>query len=153
MRYIYLHGFASGPRSRKAQAFRTALELSGAELETPDLASDGFEHLTITGQLKVLGHTLALSPARLIGSSMGGYLAALYAATHPEVDRLVLLAPAFQFPARWSEVAGPDDMRTWRDSGWLEVYHYATEEMRRVHYGCMKTRSGTIPIPNFSSPR
>src|SRR5690348_17748458 len=53
-----------------------------------------FEHLTISGQLGVLERTLQNEPVRLIGSSMGGYLAALYAARHPEVDRLVLLAPA-----------------------------------------------------------
>ena len=37
-------------------------------------------------------------PLVLMGSSLGGYLAALYAARHPSsVDRLILLAPAFRF--------------------------------------------------------
>ena len=31
---------------------------------------------------------------------MGGYLAALYASRHPEIDRMVLLAPAFGFGTR-----------------------------------------------------
>jgi pimeloyl-ACP methyl ester carboxylesterase len=34
---------------------------------------------------------------------MGGYLAALYAQMHPEVNSLVLLAPAFDLRARWLE--------------------------------------------------
>ena len=45
----------------------------------------------------------AAKPAILMGSSLGGYLAALYACQHPEIERLILLAPAFQFPRRWRE--------------------------------------------------
>ena len=41
-------------------------------------------------------------PLVLMGSSLGGYLAALYAERHPKaVDRLVLIAPAFGFLQRW----------------------------------------------------
>ena len=42
-------------------------------------------------------------PVILMGSSLGGYLAALYAARHANVERLVLLAPAFNFPTRWRQ--------------------------------------------------
>src|SRR5579872_1082450 len=106
MRFIYLHGFASGPRSRKAQSFREALANRNIDLEIPDLAEGDFEHLTISRQLEVIGKTLDGSACRLVGSSMGGYLASLYAAAHPEVERLVLLAPAFGFAKRWSEMEG-----------------------------------------------
>src|ERR1700679_2773410 len=118
MRFIYLHGFASGAQSRKAQAFQRALAVRGIELEIPDLAMGDFEHLTISGQLRVIEELVHGAPCRLTGSSMGGYLAALYAASHPEVERLVLLAPAFGFIARWQEMQGTVGIKRWRDTGW-----------------------------------
>lgn len=60
----------------------------------------------------------------LIGSSLGGYLAALFAARHVEVDKLILLAPAFCFQKRWLEAHGFEGMEKWRSSGILEVFHY-----------------------------
>ena len=153
MRHVYLHGFASGPQSRKAQAFRNALLRAGvAEVEIPDLAAGDFEHLTISSQLGLLERELANEPVRLIGSSMGGYLAALYAARHAAVERLVLLAPAFQFPVRWAESAGPEKMRAWKESGWLEVYHYADQQARRVHYGLYEDALRYEPNPDFAQP-
>ena len=40
MTLAYLHGFASGPGSTKAQFFRAELAALGATLEIPDLAPD-----------------------------------------------------------------------------------------------------------------
>src|SRR5215472_284542 len=48
MRYVYLHGFASSPASRKAQAFAKAFEECEIALEIPALDSGDFEHLTIS---------------------------------------------------------------------------------------------------------
>ena len=139
MRYLYFHGFASGPQSRKAIAFRNTLADTGNTLEIPDLAQGDFEHLTVSGQLRLIESLIGNTPCRLIGSSMGGYLATLCAARHPEtVDRLVLLAPAFGFGDRWNALAGPDTMRKWRQTGWLEVFHYATKAPSRVHYGLLE---------------
>jgi pimeloyl-ACP methyl ester carboxylesterase len=146
MRFLYIHGFASGPRSRKAQTFQQALAARGIDLEVPALDEGDFEHLTISGQLAVITRWLNGEPARLIGSSMGGYLAALYAAAHPEISRLVLLAPAFGFAARWRErIAGetPD---------YLEVFHYAAGAMRRVHYGLIEDALGYPGKPDFVQP-
>jgi len=132
MRYVYLHGFASGPQSRKAQFFREKLASIDLPLEIPALDEDDFEHLTISGQLDFITQLLAGEPAVLIGSSMGGYLAALYASRHPEIDRMVLLAPAFGFGARWAETFGADKVAEWRNRGHAEVYHYAVRDMRRL---------------------
>jgi len=93
-RVVYLHGFASSPSSTKARYFREKLEAAGAVVDVPDLAEGDFQHLTITGQMRVLERVAGGRPVSLIGSSMGGYLAALYAARHTEVERLALLAPA-----------------------------------------------------------
>src|SRR5580704_7849894 len=152
MRFIYLHGFASGPGSRKAQAVRDALAKRGVELEIPDLAEGDFEHLTIFRQLDVIERTLGGSACRLVGSSMGGYLASLYAAAHPEVDRLVLLAPAFGFARRWLEMQGSKAIARWRESGWLEVMHYGDKAIRRVHYGLLEDAASFPGFPDFKQP-
>jgi len=153
MRYVYLHGFASGALSRKATAFASALAGHGIGLEIPDLANGDFEHLTISGQLAVIETAVAGAACRLIGSSMGGYLASLYAAAHPEgVERLVLLAPAFGFAKRWQEMQGPEAIAGWRDSGWLEVYHYGDKANRRVHFGLLEDARRFAGFPNFHQP-
>ena len=132
MRYLYLHGFASGPLSRKAQFFREKLESAGVSVEIPALDEGDFEHLTITRQLKLVTRLLRSEPVILIGSSLGGYLSALYASQHPEVERMVLLAPAFGFGARWAETFGADKVDEWRTRGYADVYHYGAKETRRL---------------------
>ena len=131
---IYLHGFASGPRSSKAQFFRERLAGFGIPLEIPDLSQGDFEHLTITGQLEAVGQAAQGRPVTLIGSSMGGYLAALYAARHPEVTSLILLAPAFAFSARWPHVLGEEKAQEWERTGVLQVYHFGDGCERRLSY-------------------
>lgn len=152
MRFVYLHGFASGPQSRKARAVGEALASQGIRLEIPDLAQGDFEHLTISGQLRVVEDLLQGSDCRLAGSSMGGYLASLYAATHPEVDRLVLLAPAFGMATRWREMQGPDAIALWKQTGWLEVFHYGDKVMRRIHYGLLEDAANLPGFPDFCQP-
>jgi pimeloyl-ACP methyl ester carboxylesterase len=137
MRYLYFHGFASGPLSRKAQFFREKLAAEGISLEIPALDEDDFERLTITSQIELIGRMLAGEPAVLIGSSMGGYLAALYASEHSEIERMVLLAPAFGFGARWAETFGADKVAEWRERGHAEVYHYASKGMQRLGAGLL----------------
>jgi uncharacterized protein len=144
MRFLYIHGFASSPQSRKARLFQTALAEQGIDLSVPALDEGDFEHLTISGQLAVMERELEGQPARLIGSSMGGYLAALYASTHPEVDRLVLMAPAFGFAPRWSAKITPGED--------LEVFHYGDNAMRRVHYGLIEDALRYPATPDFHQP-
>jgi pimeloyl-ACP methyl ester carboxylesterase len=144
MRFLYVHGFASSPHSRKARIFQAALAAQGVNLIVPALDEGDFEHLTISGQIAVMERALEGQAARLIGSSMGGYLSGLYAASHPEVDRLVLMAPAFGFAPRWRDrvIPGQD----------LDVFHYGTGAMRRVHYGLIEDAVRFPDAPDFSQP-
>jgi hypothetical protein len=146
MRFVYLHGFASSPRSSKAVAFQSALARAGIPLEVPALDEGDFEHLTISGQLALIESILQGEPVCLIGSSMGGYLAALYATRHPEVSGLVLLAPAFAFAARWdARINEPKPAD-------IEVFHYGDRAMRRVHYGLIEDALRYPPLPDFTQP-
>lgn len=145
MRHLYFHGFASSPSSKKAAFFRERIPT----LEVPDLNSDDFEHMTITGQLNLIENLAASEPVSLIGSSMGGYLAALYAAQHPEVAKLVLMAPAFGFVKRWSESV---DTNAWRNKGFLDVYHYGEKRNRRLSYDLVEDADQYEDFPDFRQP-
>lgn len=149
MNCVYLHGFASGASSGKARYFRERFAELGLGLQVPDLAPEGLETLTVSAQLSLVQ---ALRPDVLIGSSMGGYLAALHASRDPSVQRLVLLAPAFGFPLRWPEKLGPEKTEQWRTTGFMEVFHYGLGCPARVGW-CLMDDAGRFPTdPPFSQP-
>ena len=151
-RIIYLHGFASGPHSSKARYFRSLLQHAGATVDVPDLAEGDFERLSITGQLAVIDRAVSGEPVALMGSSLGGYLAALYAARHPNVTRAVLLAPAFGFARRWPERLGPAALAAWRHTGAIEVFHYAENRNRRLGYQLLADGERFEDYPDFTQP-
>ncbi len=153
MRIVYLHGFASSPQSSKAQFFLKRFTQRGVPVEIPQLDDGDFEHLTITGQLSVIDRTVGATPSVLMGSSLGGYLAALYAARHPEiVQKVILMAPAFQFPKRWRERYSPDDLETWRQEGSIRVYHYGYKSEKNLGYSLVEDAQRYENEPNFSQP-
>jgi len=135
---IYLHGFASSPGSRKARMFAERFASLGVPLEIPQLVEGEFRDQTISAQLRLLERLAEGKPVSLIGSSMGGYLAALYAARHPEVRKLVLLAPAFGLARRWSDGLGPVEMERWRREGTRDYYHYALATNAPLGYRFME---------------
>jgi pimeloyl-ACP methyl ester carboxylesterase len=61
------------------------------------------------------------------------------------VDRLVLLAPAFDFWTRWAE--SPE----WQ-SGKLSLFHYGEKRRREVHYGLIEDARGYPAYPDFPQP-
>jgi pimeloyl-ACP methyl ester carboxylesterase len=151
-RFVYLHGFASGPASQKARFFRERFAELGMGLEIPDLAEGRFEQLTISGQLAVMERLAHGEAVSLIGSSMGGYLAALYAARHPEVEKLVLLAPAFSFLTRWPEELGEQKMYEWNRSGVLQVFHYSEGREAALGYQLIEDARKFEHYPEFLQP-
>lgn len=108
-----------------------------------------FEHLTISSQLAIMEELLGGDAAHLVGSSMGGYLAALYASRHPEVERVVLLAPAFAFTQRWHHLLGEEKLGEWRATGSMEVFHYGTASQRQLSYRLFEDAQGYPEFPNF----
>jgi hypothetical protein len=152
-RPIYLHGFASSPQSTKGQYFRQRFADLGRELELPELTQGDFEHSTLTQQLEFLDSLIGKQRAILIGSSLGGYLAALFAARNPErVPGVVLLAPAFGFARRWAESLGEDVVRQWRERGWRSVFHYGEKQQRRLSYDLLADGLQYEEFPEVRQP-
>ena len=153
MRVVYLHGFASSPGSKKAQFFRERFAESGIGVEIPDLAEGNFAGLTISGQLEVIERVVRDEPVTLIGSSMGGYLAALFAARNASlVEKLVLLAPAFCFQKRWIETHGVAAIEQWRRSGVIAIFHYGEGRAVPLGYQLIDDASQYEDYPNCAQP-
>jgi pimeloyl-ACP methyl ester carboxylesterase len=152
---LYLHGFASGPSSRKARHLSEGFRARGRPMAVPDLTPGptGFERSTPLSMLGVARSTLgdAPGPHQLIGSSLGGYLSALLASLDPRVERLVLLAPAFRLFERWSTRLTPAQLAEWRASG-LETHHFATETRRRIGWSFHEAARGLPAFPVVTVP-
>ncbi len=122
--FIYLHGFASSPQSQKATAFKKRFSELGLPLTVPDLEGGDFKHLTISRQIRIINETLDTFPDAtwaLIGSSMGGYLAAVTGQLRPEVKALYLMCPGFNFIRRW-RLALADEIQ--KGEGLIRVFNY-----------------------------
>ncbi len=150
MRYIYLHGFASSPQSTKARYFADRFSEMGLRLEVPNLAPV-FESMTLSSQLEIVRRVAeGASRVTLLGSSMGGYLSALLASSMPEVEGLVLLAPAFGLAERWETTLGGDRLESWRTTGKLPVYHYGDQRERQLGYAFVTDAAQYPGYPEFS---
>jgi pimeloyl-ACP methyl ester carboxylesterase len=135
-RYIYLHGFASSTQSTKAHFFDQCWQNRGLALEIPDLNGDDFSSLTLTRQILQVSQLIEQSelPVTLIGSSFGGLTAAWLAEICFQVQRLVLLAPAFNFSPIWLSQLGENTLLDWQKSGSLLVYHYGYRHSVPINY-------------------
>jgi predicted esterase YcpF (UPF0227 family) len=133
MQYLYLHGFASSPRSQKAQDLVRRFAQAGRSLLVPDLNQNDFTHLTLTRQLQQVEPLLS-QPTIVIGSSLGGLTAAWLGERNLLIDRLILLAPAFDFLAHWLPKLGMAQVQQWQQEGFLQVYHHGENQPLPLSY-------------------
>ncbi|AUT00839.1 esterase [Nostoc sp. CENA543] len=134
--YIYLHGFASSPKSVKAQDISDRFTQIQIPLTIPDLNAGDFSELTISRQIKQVVTTFTSDsvPVTLIGSSLGGLTAAHIAQQYLQVERLVLLAPAFGFLSHWLTKLGEETIQRWQQEKFLMVYHYGEKRSLPLSY-------------------
>jgi predicted esterase YcpF (UPF0227 family) len=86
----YLHGYQSSPHGEKATLFKKTLQAIPIPYRTGSA-----EDLIISQCLNRISENIKDDPdVVLIGSSLGGLLAASIALTHQNVHRLILLNPA-----------------------------------------------------------
>jgi hypothetical protein len=137
LRAIYLHGFASSPRSSKAAFIGRQLRAHGIEVHTPDLNLPDFSTLTVT---RMVGETEGLidasdEPLVLIGSSLGGFVAVNVAARWPSrVQYLVLLAPAIDFAGPLMGEFGQTAIDDWQRAGSVHVFHFGYGRLMPIHH-------------------
>lgn len=135
MHYIYLHGFASSPNSIKAKYIAERFAENQIKIEIPDLNCNDFSHLTITRQIKQVAANLEKHESiTLIGSSLGGLTAAHIAEKYLQVERLVLLAPAFGFLSHWLPTLGQDNIERWKQERYFMIYHYGEKQEIPLSY-------------------
>jgi pimeloyl-ACP methyl ester carboxylesterase len=139
-RWLYLHGFASGPESQKGRALAARFAKRGIALERLDLRVPSLEHLRLSAMLETV--TAALGGPRdravVFGSSLGGLTALRVAEAEPRVFALVLLAPALDLAARWAARLGDAELRAWRETGWLAIDDHAEKRRARVDFGFLE---------------
>lgn len=152
MHLFYLHGFASSARSTKAGWLAERLRPHGLTLHCPDFNEPDFATLTVSRMIAQVEHAIAALPAgpvALIGSSLGGFVAlhtavrAITAARdgrapadggRQPIERLVLLAPAFDFGANPMPDLGADGLARWRRTDRLDLFHHGFGEVRSVRF-------------------
>lgn len=152
--FLYLHGFASSPKSRKATFFKERLEQLGHRCLVPDLNVPSFKELTLSAQLSLIEklRPLLADQIVIIGSSMGGLLAALLATSTcgrneatsltkspqlslPGIRAIILMAPGFGITKRWRELVGVEGMAAWQETGYRKYFHYAVDKNLDLHWG------------------
>jgi pimeloyl-ACP methyl ester carboxylesterase len=152
---LYLHGFASGPGSTKGVALGARFAALRVPFHRVDLTPGelGFERSTPLTMLAEAERALDAAPGTrvLMGSSLGGYLAAALAARRPDVERLVLLAPAFRLFERWRARLRPEELARWRAEG-AKVHHHATGRTRRIGWGFLEDAARLPAWPDLRQP-
>lgn len=126
-RILYLHGFASGPESRKGLAVAEHLARRSAHVERLDLRVPAPDALSVVAMIERAHRAIGGKDDRaiLIGSSLGGFVSLQTAARDPRVVGLVLFAPAVGIAKRWRERLGEARWQQWMDSGYLPLPEHA----------------------------
>jgi uncharacterized protein len=133
MKILYLHGFASGPGSKKGVEFEKHFAARGIAIERMNLRVPSFEHLRVSAMIDTVRAAIG-ERAILIGSSLGALTAARVAERDDRVHALILLAPAFQLVSRWREQLGAE-WAEWQARGWREVDDYTTGAKSKIDFG------------------
>jgi pimeloyl-ACP methyl ester carboxylesterase len=145
---VYLHGFASSPRSSKARYFAERGAAAGLRFAAPDLNLPDFHSLTVTRMLDQVDSVLdgmRDSDVALVGSSLGAFVAVLAAARRAQraagapgtIDRLVLLAPALDLVPGLEAELGPDALADWEHTSRRDVFHFADNRTRTLGWTFM----------------
>ena len=152
-RWLYLHGFASGPESAKGVALAAHYAERGISLQRLNLRVPSLEHLRLSAMMRVVGDAIGGEEDRAIafGSSLGGLTACRVAEIDARICALVLLAPAFGIAPRWRERLGEEGWRRWEREDYFEIDDHAERRRTRVDFefvrelGDIDARSGGWP--------
>ena len=149
---LYLHGFASSPASIKASMIGSHFIKAGRDFFAPDLNCGDFTSMTISKNIEVarkIADSL-VEPFILMGSSLGGYTAAVACLACQKPPRgLVLMAPAFHPSKLWKSTLSKNEFYEWRDSGKIMVEHFAWGRKVPLSFQFYKDIETKPPFPDI----
>lgn len=158
-KYLYLHGFASGKGSSKGVLLNKFFNEQDRKVEIllPDLNIPSFEQLSVTAIVQHLKKEILSSPQqyRLVGSSLGGLIAATLAFELREsskVQSLILLCPAFDASNRWRAKLTDSELNQWQLQGSKPYYHFSDKCERLLHYEFYEDLVKQIQYPLLEVP-
>lgn len=131
---MFCHGFEGRPGGTKAQHLEAAFN---TQVSSPALSAHGF------GLEAQVGVALAAIDAQpnlrcVVGSSMGGLVAAVAAHRRPDrALRLVLMAPALNIAALWAERLGEAGLAAWAARGSLAYPHAGVGHTVEIPWGAL----------------
>ena len=136
--WLYLHGFASSPASKKARAFVEWGHERDIAIRALDLRAPSLEHLRFSEIMQRVRDAIDADGEHarvvLIGSSLGGLTACRVAEVEPRVCSLFLMAPAFRLAERWRARLGEEAWNHWRDTDAIEVTDFASGQKTTVDH-------------------
>jgi len=136
-RWMYLHGFASGPDSKKGVAVAKHYASQGLHVERLNTRVPSMEALRVSAMLDTVRAALGGPEERAVvfGSSLGGLVASRVAEQDARVCALVLLAPAFRVVEQLHRRMGDAAWAAWQKAGWIETDDLAEKRKVRIHSG------------------
>jgi uncharacterized protein len=146
---LLLHGFPSSPDSPKNKKVAEELRALGYFVSAPDLNDGDFQNLTVSRAVEQARRCLR-ERTLVIGSSFGGYVAALLAESDPRVSSMLLLAPAFDLANNMAQNYGGEKMSGWKDKGELGFTNYADGSEQNLSYAFFEDARSHASFPEIS---
>lgn len=159
--YAYAHGFLSDESSFKGRHLQQLLAFRNAHLHLLNLNGGIGEGMGGISYSRGLAAIRALYDKEggqennvkltLVGSSLGGYVAARFAELYPEaVEKLVLFCPGFDSQARWPRRLGEAALRAWEMEGHRDFE--ARQGVVRVPWSFIEDGCRHPPFPSYTAP-
>lgn len=134
LQYFYLHGFASGVNSKKAQYFKSKFAEKGYQLQILDLNLGNFSTLQVSKVIQFVEEVVGNKPSVLIGSSLGGLISLILAESLSCIQKLILLAPALEINALWQQILGKENLILWEQEKKFPIKHIGYNQNIDLHY-------------------
>ncbi len=147
---LYLHGFASSPTSNKANHILNFLKNKDIKFYVPDLNCGDFTNVTLTKMLNAIIKSISGIEGKfiIVGSSLGGYLASLYAENTPKPpEKMLLLAPGFNLYNLFRNWLGDTGIKEWELNGFFNFMHYSYKRELPLSYAFYRDLEIHTDIP------
>ncbi|HLZ33849.1 MAG TPA: alpha/beta fold hydrolase [Nitrospira sp.] len=125
---LFITGFLSKRWGNKSKALAQWCQDKGWSFCCYDVRGFGdsegrFTDYTLCDWINDARQVLAMlregPPVTIVGNSLGGWIAWLMAQEFDQVDRLALIAPAFNMMGVRAEAMTPERRRAWQTGGWM----------------------------------